>query len=107
MTDKQPNITVTWPTKHGTRKTTINLPYNFSEIYRPPALEDINLKFYDRSNSSYQKQVYLNGKYLGTTIAPSKDHEVNIFKIVCLFIGLGYDYDNLKAVFKSIFKATD
>ena len=107
MTDKQPNITVTWPTKHGTRKTTINLPYNFNEIYRPPALEDINLKFYDRSNSSYQKQVYLNGKYLGTTIAPSKEHEANIYKIVYLLIGLGYNHDNLKTVFKSIFKATD
>ena len=107
MTDKQPNITVTWPTKNGTRKTTINLPYNFKEFYKPPAFEEVNLKFYDRSNSSYQKQVYLNGKYLGTTIAPSTSHEVDVFNIVCLFIGLGYDYDSLKAVFKEIFNATD
>lgn len=106
MTDKQPNITVTWPTKHGTRETMINLPYNFNEIFKAPAHANIRLKFYDRSNSSYQKQVYLNGKYLGTAIAPSKKHEEIIYKIVYLFIGLGYDYDNLKAVFKSIFKAT-
>lgn len=105
--EKQPNIIVTWPTKHGTRKTTINLPYNFSEIYRPPALEDINLKFYDRSNSEYQRQVYLNGKYIGTTIAPTEEHEKQIYKVVYILLGLGYKHDNLKEVFKSIFRATD
>ena len=105
--EKQPNIIVTWPTKTGIRKTTLHLPNNLADVFKAPTKDSINLKFYDRSNSEYQRQVYLNGKYIGTTIAPTEEHEKQIYKVVYILLGLGYKHDNLKEVFKSIFRATD
>lgn len=105
--ERKNNLKVTWPKKHGVRTTTITLPDNADKIFRPPAPEDIKLKFYDRSNSSYQKQVYLNGKYLGTTIAPTRDHEEKILEVLYYLMGIGIPFDDLKKIFKSTFTAQD
>ena len=100
-------LKIKWPKKNGFRNTTIDLPDNTAEIFRPPAPEDIKLKFYNRSNSNYQKQVYLNGKYLGTTIAPTEEHEKKILEVLFYLIGIGIPFDDLKEIFRKTFTAQD
>ena len=58
--EKEDKITINWPKKNGMRNTTLNLPKNCMDNFKAP--EDFKVKFYDRSNSTYQKQIYLNGK---------------------------------------------
>lgn len=103
--EKGDKITIKWPKKNGMRNTTLNLPKNCMDNFKAP--EDFKVKFYDRSNSTYQKQIYLNGKYLGTAIAPTIDHQENIKKVLFILMGLGIDFNEIKRLFKSIFGANN
>ena len=103
--EKEDKITIKWPKKNGMRNTTLNLPKNCMDNFKAP--EDFKVKFYDRSNSTYQKQIYLNGKYLGTAIAPTKDHQKNIKEVLFILMGIGVEFDEIKRLFKSIFGANN
>ena len=107
MEKEKPNLKVKWPTKKGIRETTINLPDNSYDIFKAPAPEDLKVKFYDRSNSNYQKQIYLNGQYLGTTIAPTEDHQKKIIEVLFILSGIGLDFNEIKRIFKQTFRAND
>lgn len=103
--EKEDKITIKWPKKNGVRNTTLNLPKDCMKNFKAP--EDFKVKFYDRSNSTYQKQIYLNGKYLGTAIAPTKDHQNNIKEVLFILMGIGVEFDEIKRLFKSIFGANN
>ena len=87
------------------RETTINLPDKSTTSFKAPDPDDFKVKFYDRSNSNYQKQIYFNGKYLGTTIAPTKDYEDKIIEVLFILFGLGLDFEEIKRIFKETFRA--
>ena len=105
--EKEDKITIKWPKKNGVRNTTLNLPKDCMNYFKAPAPEDFKVKFYDRSNSTYQKQIYLNGKYLSTAIAPTKDHQKNIKEVLFILMGIGVEFDEIKRLFKSIFGANN
>ena len=53
------------------------------------------------------EQIYLNGKYLGTTIAPTIDHQKKIKEVLFILMGIGVEFNEIKRLFKNIFGANN